>query len=71
MTARKLSRVDDEGRRDAERADRQPGDGRPDDPGAVEHRRVERDRVADVLAPDHLDRERLADRHVDGVDASR
>ena len=44
-----------------------PASGRPDDPGAVEHRRVERDGVADVLAPDELDRERLADRHVDGV----
>ena len=50
-------RVDEEGRADAERTDRDAGHRRPDDTRAVEHRRVERDRVAHVLAPDHLDRE--------------
>ena len=34
---------------------------------AVEHRGVEPDRVRDVVAADHLDRERLAGRHVDRV----
>ena len=52
---------------DADQPDGDAGDGRPDDARAVEHRRVERDGVADVLATDHLDRERLADRHVDRV----
>ena len=65
MTARKLAASTTKAAVDADRADDQAGDRRPDDPGAVEHRRIERDRVADVLAPDHLDRERLADRHVD------
>ena len=60
-------RIDGEGGPDAERGDGQTGERRADDAGAVEHGRVEGDRVADVLAPDELDRERLADRHVDGV----
>ena len=48
-------------------ADEDPGDGGPDDAGAVEERAVERDRRRDVLAADHLDGHRLADRHVEGV----
>ena len=63
----KARRVDREGGRDAERADRQPGDGRPDHARAVEHRGVECDRVPDVARPDHLVGERLADGHVDRI----
>ena len=59
--------IDQERDRDAEGPDRQAGDGRAEHPRAVEHRRVEADGVADVLPADHLDRERLAGRHVDRV----
>ena len=64
--------VEQERRRDARRGDDEAADGGPDDARAVEHRRVERDRVGEVLAADHLDAERLTDRHVDRVgDAQR
>ena len=42
----KLIAVDQEGDRDVERADQQPGGRRPEDPRRVEQRRVEPDRVA-------------------------
>ena len=63
--------VDRERGSDAERGDREAGQRRPDDPRPVEHRRVEGHGVADVLAPDELDREGLSDRHVDGDGATR
>jgi hypothetical protein len=59
--------VDRECRSDPERADRQTRDGGADDAGAVEHRRVDRHGVADVPRPDHLDRECLANGHIDGI----
>ena len=60
-------RVQTEGKRDAEGADGESGDGRTDDPGGVEQRGIERDGGRDVLAADHLDAERLADGHIDRV----
>ena len=59
--------VDEEGRCHAKHADGEPGGRGSHDTGAVEHGRVEGDGVADVLAPDKLDRERLANRHVDRI----
>ena len=41
---------------------------RTDNPRGVEHRRVQRDRVHQVLAADQLDEERLTRRDVEGVD---
>ena len=55
----------------ADGADDHARDRRADQPRGVDHRRVERDRVRQVLAPlHHLDHERLARRHVEGVDQS-
>ena len=49
---------------DSDYADQDAGDGGPDHARAVEDHRVERDRVGQILAPDHLDHEGLACRHV-------
>ena len=57
-------RVDEERGRRADRADDQPGDGRPGDPGQVEDRAVQRDRVGHVGPADHLGHERLPGRVV-------
>jgi len=43
------------------------GQGRAHHPGSVDHRRVQADRVGQVLAAHHLDRERLARGDVEGV----
>ena len=69
MTARKLKALITKAA-DPDRPMVRPAMAGPDDARAVEHRGVERDRVADVLAADHLDRERLADGHVDRVHAA-
>ncbi len=60
-------RVEEEAGRDADQPDDQAGDRRSHDAGQVEGRAVERDRVGDVGATDHLDHERLPDGHLDGV----
>ncbi len=55
----------------AEGADENARDRRPDEARCGHHRRVERDRVREILlALDHLDDERLARRHVEGVDGA-
>ncbi len=62
-------RVDQEAPALAHRRDQQARNRRPDEPRHVDHRRVERDGVAEVLlVVDHRDEERLPARHVEGVD---
>ena len=51
----------------ADSRDDQAGDAGTDDPRAVQHRGVQRDRVDDVVAVDHLDEERLPRRDVERV----
>ena len=60
-------RVEEEQRRDADGGDEDAGDRRADDARAVEDRAVERNGISDVVTTDHLDHERLAKRHVEGV----
>ena len=57
--------VDVEAGGQAHGGDEQAGDGRTDDPGRVEHDRVEGDGVRQVLGADHLQHEGLADGVVD------
>jgi hypothetical protein len=45
-----------------------PRDRRPNDPGAVDQRRVQRDRVHQVGLADHIDQERLPRRDIERVD---
>ncbi len=58
--------VDGEAPAVAERHHQQAGQGRPEQPGEVDDRAVEHDRVRDVLGPDHLGHERAPQRVVEG-----
>ena len=63
--------VEEEGLGHPEDADRETCHGRANDTCRIEHRRVERDRVVEVLAAHHLDDERLASGHVERLDAAQ
>jgi hypothetical protein len=61
--------VDQEAVRLAYACDHHPRDRRPDQPRPVHHRRVQRDRISQILAVlDHIHQERLPRRHVERVD---
>src|SRR6266513_3604214 len=60
--------VQEEAHADAGDSDQDSRDRRADDPGGVEHGRVERDRVHEVLFADELHDERLAGGNVERID---
>ena len=58
-------RVDQEADPDSERRDQDAGDRGADDTRGVEEARVQRDRVRQLVAADHLEGERMAARRVE------
>ena len=60
-------RVEEEAGGQPDQPDDEPGHGRADDARSVEDGAVEGHRVGHVGPSDHLDHERLADRHLDGI----
>ena len=63
----KADGVEDEAHPGAGRGDHDPGQSRADDARHVEEARVERDRIRQLVAPDHLVRERLPARCVEDL----
>ena len=66
-TATKLAALNRKQTPDADRRDEDAADRRADDAGEVHHRRVEAHRVAQAVAPDHLEHERLPRGVLEGV----
>jgi hypothetical protein len=64
---KKADGVQKETPRFPDRRDQHTGNCRPDDSGSVHHRRIQRDRVHKVVAPDHLDNEGLANGNIESA----
>ena len=64
----KADPVDQEAHAFADGRDQQSGHSRTQNPGRIEHRRVQRDGIEKVVLAGHVDDERLPAGHVEGID---